>query len=170
MDQSPYNIRLATLDDVDELKANVRYTLASPEGKTPRKQFRDAVERREILVLELFDAKERSHRLAGFLEWHTRIDNSVTIKDAGSTGDTVHPTVIKRLIRELLNTYAPTLVRVKVRSDLDVWNGIFRELPGFEFQGKEYTRPHYRSIYEWSGDVSPSRQFQRLPNAPGRRR
>lgn len=170
MDQSPYNIRLATPHDIDELKAHVRYTLASPEGKTPRKQFKDAIERRELLVLELFDPKERSHKLGGFLEWHMRIDNSATIKDAGTVGDTVQPAMIKRLVREMLNTYRPTLVRVKVRSDLEIWNNIFLELPGFEFQGREYTRPHYRSIFEWSGDRAPTRQFRRAPDLPGRRR
>ncbi|MBI3967344.1 MAG: hypothetical protein HY329_17055 [Chloroflexi bacterium] len=173
MDQSPYNIRLATLEDVDELKANVRYTLASPEGKTPRKQFKDAVERREILVLEVLDPKDRTHKLAGFLEWHTRIDGTVTLKDAGSTGGGVQPTIIKRLIREMLNTYGPSVMRVKVRSDLEVWNSIFRELPGFEYEGREYTRPHFRSLYEYSGDraaATPPRRFPPRPGVPGRRR
>lgn len=152
MDESPYNIRLATAADVETLRRSIRFTLSSPEGKGQRKQYRDGVERSEILVLEHVDPKDRRTTIDGFLEWHTRIDGTVTIRDAGTTGDEVRPGIIKRLVREMLRLYNPPLVRVKTRRDQQVWTDIFRELPGFVPEGVEYARPYWRIIWRWSGD------------------
>ena len=49
MDASPYDIRLARVDDLDLIKASIRRTLNNPEGRSQRKKFADAVERGELL-------------------------------------------------------------------------------------------------------------------------
>lgn len=152
MEESPYNIRLATPEDVEVLRRSIRFTLSSPEGKGQRKQYRDGIERREVLVLERSEPKDRHKVIDGFLEWHTRIDGTVTIRDAGTTGDEIKPGVIKRLVREMLRLYQPPLVRVKTRRDQGVWTNIFRELPGFALEGVEYARPHWRILWAWSPD------------------
>ncbi|MBI2322453.1 MAG: hypothetical protein HYU88_10335 [Chloroflexi bacterium] len=152
MDESPYNIRLATPADADTLRRSIRFTLSSPEGKGQRKQYRDGVERSEVLVLEHSEPKDRRRTIDGFLEWHTRIDGTVTIRDAGTIGDEVKPGVIKRLVREMLRIYQPPLVRAKTRRDQEVWTNIFRELPGFEPEGVEYARPYWRILWAWSAE------------------
>src|SRR5919201_1027362 len=49
MDASPYDIRLARVDDLDLIKASIRRTLNNPEGRSQRKKFADAVARGELL-------------------------------------------------------------------------------------------------------------------------
>lgn len=171
MDESPYNLRLATLDDADTLRRTIHFTLTSPEGKGQRKQYRDAVERREVLVLEHVDPKDRRPTtIDGFVEWHTRIDGTVTIRDAGTVGDEMRAGVIKRLVREMLRIYQPSLVRVKTRQDQEAWTNVFRELPGFEFEGREYTRPHWYLLWAWSGDHMRERSLRRPGGPPMRER
>ena len=51
MDASPYDIRLARVDDLDLIKASIRRTLNNPEGRSQRKKFADAVGRGELLIL-----------------------------------------------------------------------------------------------------------------------
>lgn len=161
MEESPYNIRLATLADAETLRRTIRFTLSSPEGKGQRKQYRDAIERGEVLVLEHVDPKDRrgSGLIDGFLEWHTRIDATVTIRDAGTTGDELRANIVKRLVREMLRLYQPPLVRVKTRQDQQVWTNIFSELPGFELEAREYARPYWRILWAWS----PDRARERMP-------
>jgi len=166
MAEAAYNIRLATLEDAEKLRQSVRCTLSSPEGKGQRKQYREGVERREILVLEHYDAKERTRKLEGFLEWHTRLDGTVTIRDAGCTGEEVRPGIIKRLVRELLHLYSPPLVRAKTRADQALWTSIFQELPGFRPEGREYTRTYWFILWSWEGDVVRERR----PRPGGERR
>ena len=45
MDASPYDIRLARVDDLDLIKASIRRTLNNPEGRSQRKKFADAVDK-----------------------------------------------------------------------------------------------------------------------------
>ncbi|MBI2942050.1 MAG: hypothetical protein HYY04_16590 [Chloroflexi bacterium] len=153
MVEAGFQIRLATPNDVDKIKGSSKYTLANPEGRPQRKRYEDAVQRNELLVLSHYDPKERTDQIEGFLEWHSRVDDAVTIRDAGTTGEEPNPGILKRLIRELLRMFHPPSASVKVREDQRVWNEVFRDLPGFELRGREYTRPHYRYIWEWTPDA-----------------
>ncbi|MCL4459208.1 MAG: hypothetical protein M1136_10285 [Chloroflexi bacterium] len=168
MEEATYRIRLATLEDIEDIKKEIHCTLASPEGKVLRKHYEGAVLRREMLVLERYDPKERGCKVNGFLEWRTRVDGTVAIKDAGSVGDEPHPVIIKRLVRELLHLFWPPAVTVKIRSDLTAWNNIFQELPGFHLEGSEYSRPYWKNIWTRSGEVE-ERFIERRPRGQQRR-
>ena len=150
MVESPYRIRPGNLADSDQIRRTVKFTLANPEGRAVRKSYRDAVQRNELLVLERHDSREHTWQVSAFVEWHTRIDGSMTIRDAGSAGEAPQTGIIKRLIRELLRLQSPTSASVKVRADQPLWNAIFEELPGFRPEGKEFSRPYWRNIWTWT--------------------
>ena len=149
MDAAPYNLRLATAADIDKIRAAVRRTLNNPEGKSGRKTYADAVGRGELLVLTRRE-RNGSETVDAFVEWHSRVDGPVTIRDAGSAGDQPNAGHVKRLLRELLRMARPPSATVKVDADLPVWNEVFAETPGFVREGQEYSRPRYRNIWTWT--------------------
>ena len=156
-----YDIRLATSADLDALKSAVRRTLHNPEGKSQRKKYVDAIDRGELLVLT---RRERTgESIDAFIEWHSRVDGPVTIRDAGSAGDEPNAGHIKRLVRELLRMAAPPSATVKVDADLPVWNEIFSETPGFRLEGKEYTRPKYKNIWTWDREYAAEVERRGVP-------
>jgi hypothetical protein len=150
MEEAGYQLRLAVPSDVDKIRRDIRFTLANPEGKAQRKQYGDAVERNEVLVVAHRDSREQTDEIAGFLEWHTKVDGAITIRDAGTTGDEPHLGTLRRLIRELLSMFDPPSASVKVRADLTAWNEVFQQVPGFLPTGREYSRPYWRNIWEWT--------------------
>jgi len=166
MEEAAYYIRLATPADAARIRQEVRYTLANPEGRGQRKRFEDAIGRGEVLVLERYDAKERALSVQGFVEWHQRLDGMVTIKDAGSVGEGLNVGIVRRLVRELLSLLNPTGVQVKVRADQTAWNELFQGIPGFQIEGQEYTRPHWRNVWSWSPERA---RAQAKPASAGRR-
>ena len=147
---SAYEIRLATESDCDAIYACIGNSLARPKGKTPRKSYVDAARRGELLMLEHLDPKDGEWHLEGMLEWYTRVDGVVTIKDAGTCGDTPDSAVVKRLVRELIAVQNPTELRAKTKDDQKDWMRIFAELPGFALEGKEYSRPNWVHIWSWA--------------------
>jgi hypothetical protein len=153
MEASSYNIRLATPEDVDQLKRNIKITMMNPEGRSQRKKYDDAVMRNEVLVLTHLDTRTRTDRVEAFLEWHTKIDGTVTIRDAGAIGDEPSPNIIRRLVRELLNIVRPHAATVKVISEQAAWNSVFEDIPGFVMEGREFSRPHWRNVWSWSGPL-----------------
>lgn len=164
MEEAGVQFRPARLEDVEQIRESVRFTLANPEGRTLRKRYEDAVARNEVLVLARFDAKDQTSKLLGFIEWHTRVDGTVTVRDAGTTGDAPQLAILKRLLRELLRHLRPPSVSVKVRSDQEVWNDLFRQTTGFIPGGTEYSRPHWRTIYTWTPEYE--RLAAKLLKAP----
>jgi hypothetical protein len=149
VDAAPYNLRLASAADIDRIRAAVRRTLNNPEGKSGRKTYADAVDRGELLVLTRRE-RDGSESVDAFIEWHSRVDGPVTIRDAGSTGDEPNAGHVKRLVRELLRMARPPSATVKVDADLAVWNEVFSETPGFVREGQEYSRPKYKNIWTWT--------------------
>jgi hypothetical protein len=160
MTEAGYQLRLAVPSDVARIKRDIRVTLVNPEGKPQRKRYDDAVARQEVLVLAHSDAKEGGDEIAGFLEWHAKVDGGITIRDMGTTGEAPHVGTLRRLLRELLHMYEPPNASVKVRSDLQAWNDVFLQTPGFASIGREYSRPYWRAIYEWT------RENERLAERP----
>ena len=150
MEEAGYQLRLAVPSDVDRIRQGIRFSLANPEGKAQRKQYADAVLRLEVLVVAHHDAREQTDTVEGFLEWHTKVDGAITIRDAGTTGDEPHQGTLRQLIRELLHMFDPPSASVKVRSDLPTWNELFQLVPGFLPVGREYSRPYWRNIWEWT--------------------
>ena len=146
---STYQLRLATEADCDRIYASIGNSLARPKGKTPRKSYVDAARRGELLMLERFDPHDQAWHLEGMLEWYTRVDGTVTIKDAGTHGEQPDPAVVKRLVRELIALQSPTEVHAKTKEEQKDWMRIFAETPGFALLGKEYSRPHWVYIWTW---------------------
>ncbi len=159
---STYELRLAAETDCDHIYASIGNSLARPKGKTPRKSYVDAARRGELLMLERWDPKESDWHLAGMLEWYTRVDGVVTIKDAGTYGEQPDAAVVKRLVRELISLQSPTELRAKTKDEQKDWMRIFVELPGFALEGKEYSRPNWVYIWSWI----PGRSRATTP-APG---
>ncbi len=150
MDEAGVQFRMATPADVEQIREFIRQTLANPEGRPQRKRYEDAVGRNELLVLTRYDPRERSGRVVGFVEWHTRVDGPVTIRDLGVVGDPPNPATLKRLVRELLRILNPPLATAKIRADQPLWNAVFEETPGFVLEGKEFSRPYWRQIWTWT--------------------
>jgi hypothetical protein len=150
MSEAGYQLRLAVPSDVEKIRRDVHFTLANPEGKAQRKRYEDAIERNEMLVLAHSDPKEQTDAIEGFLEWHTKVDGVITIRDAGTSGEQPHVGTLRRLLRELFAMYDPPSASLKVRTDLTAWNEVFLQTPGFELQGREYSRPYWRNIWEWT--------------------
>jgi hypothetical protein len=119
------------------------------------------------MVVERYDSKDRTMRVVGFIEWHTKIDGTGTIRDAGTVGDELQTTIMKRLIREMLRLVSPASLQVKVRQDLPGWNEIFGDIPGFRLEGREFSRPYWKNIWSWSGDTA---QLNRKVSPPVARR
>ena len=153
MQEAGIYIRSATPEDAKQIRENIRRTLASPDGRGARKRYEDAIARHELLVVERYEPRERTMKVVGFLEWHTKVDGSATIRDAGTVGDEPQPLVMKRLIREFLRLVAPTSLQVKVREDLRAWNEIFDDIPGFHLEGREFSRPYWKNIWTWSREA-----------------
>lgn len=164
MTEAGYQLRLAVPSDVAKIKRDIRVTLANPEGKAQRKRYEDAVARQEVLVIAHYDPKEGGDLIEAFLEWHAKVDGGITIRDMGTTGEEPQIGSLRRLLRELLNMYDPPNASAKVRSDLTAWNEVFQQTPGFVQIGREYSRPYWRTIYEWT------RESERLASRPAIRR
>jgi len=126
------------------------------------------VQRHELLVVARHDAKEHVDEVSGFLEWHTKVDGAITIRDAGTMGEEPSLGILRRLIRELLNMFEPPSASVKVRADQTAWNTVFQQIPGFQLVGREFSRPYWRNIWEWTRENE--RLAQRPPVSARRRR
>jgi hypothetical protein len=173
MDEVGIQLRVATPDDVSQIKQSIRVSLANPEGRPQRKRYQDAADRRELMVLARFDPKDRVDHVLGFIEWHSRVDNGVTIRDMGVVGDDPQPATLRRLLRELLSLLSPPMATVKLREDLTLWNTVFEETPGFVLEGREYSRPYWRRIYTWTEEderISLQASRRNVPARPRQRR
>jgi hypothetical protein len=156
MEEAGVQLRLAAPEDAEQIRQVVRFTLANPEGRSVRKRYEDAIARSEVLVLTRYEPREKANRIQGFIEWHTRVDGPVTIRDMGSVGDTPNQGILKWLLRELVRMLQPPSASAKVRADQVAFVDVFRETPGFEMEGQEYTRPHWRQIWTWTPQTERS--------------
>lgn len=155
-----FRIRAAEPDDLVALRAAINVSLSHPEGRSRSASLRTAQQRNELLLLERYDAREKSWIIGGFIEWHMRVDDTLTLRDVGSVGETPHAGIIKHLVDELLRSLSPVAATCVVRRDADVWNDILATIPGFFVEGPpEYRRPHYYNIWKWSPELA--RQAQR---------
>lgn len=150
MDDIGYHLRLAAPEDIGQIKKHLRRTMSNPEGRAQRKRYTDAIERRELMVFVHSDPAGGGEEIEAFLEWHMKVDGTATIRDAGTASHELQVGHVRRLIREMLRTYNPSVASVKLRADLEEWNSVFEGLPGFVLEGREYSRPHWRTIWEWT--------------------
>jgi hypothetical protein len=177
MDELAYRIRAAEPGDLPAVRDAVKISLTHPEGRGRGGSLRTALQRDELLVLERYDPREKTWVIGGFVEWHMRVDDTLTLRDVGSAGETPHAGIVKHLIGELLRSLSPAAATCVVRRDADVWNEILGSIPGFFVEGPpEYRRPHYYNIWKWSPLLAREAERQarrggpRRDGGPGRRR
>lgn len=161
MEELAFRIRLASPEDAAALRSLVRQTMAHPEGGGRREGLKSAAERGELMVLERYDPREKTWKLGGFAEFHLRVDDTLTLKDVGSVGDTPHAGIVKQLINELLRSTNPVAATAKLRADARVWNEILADIPGFELEGEEYRRPHWIRVWKWTREAARRAGAQR---------
>lgn len=168
MEELAYRIRSAEPDDLKSLSA-IKVSLAHPEGRTRGGGLRTALQRNELLLLERYDPREKDWIVGGFVEWHMRVDDTMTLRDVGSTGETPHAGIVKHLIGELLRSLSPNAATCVVRRDIEIWNEILASIPGFDIDGPpEYRRPHYYNIWKWSPELARAIERQSRRGGPPR--
>jgi ribosomal protein S18 acetylase RimI-like enzyme len=179
MDELAYRIRSAEPDDLTAIRSTITVSLAHPEGRGRGTSLRTALQRNELLVLERYDAREKDWLIGGFVEFHLRVDDTLTLKDLGTVGEAPHAGVAKHLLNELFNQLRPVSATCVVRRDAQPWNEILASIPGFAVDGPpEYRRPHYYNIWKWSPELARQAQRAARPRGvpprggprPGRRR
>lgn len=177
MDELAYRIRAAEPDDLKAVRSAITVSLAHPEGRGRGTSLRTAQQRNELLLLERYDPREKDWVIGGYVEWHMRVDDTLTLRDVGTVGETPHAGVAKHLIGELFSQLQPISATCVVRRDADAWNEILASIPGFFVEGPpEYRRPHYYNIWKWSPELARQSQHggrrgRGSPRrGPGRRR
>jgi hypothetical protein len=150
MEELAFRIRRAEASDARVLRNIQKTTLTHPDGHGRPESFRSAIDRGELLLLERYDTREKSWTIGGFVDYHMRVDDSVTIRDIGTAGQGLHAGIVRHLLDELLRSAAPISAGLKVRQDAEAWNELFGAAPGFELVGREYRRPHWYNVWEWN--------------------
>lgn len=158
MAELSYRFRTATPDDVGPVGKLVGTSLAHPEGNTRRASYRSAAQRGELLLLERYEPKTRDWKISGFIDWHIRVDDILTIRDICTEGESPHSGTVKQLLMELLQSLNPIETITKARSDAAEWNDLLRSIPGFDLEGSEYRRPHWINIWRWTREAAQAAQ------------
>ena len=159
-----YRVRTAEATDATALRDAITATLAHPDHQGRRESYRGAASRGDILILERFDRTLHDWQVAGFIECHVRVDDSLSIHDIGTTGDGPQIGVVRYLLDQAFNSFRPVESQVKIRRDATAWLEIFRGIPGFHVEGEEYRRPHYWTIWHW--DREQARADERAAQQP----
>jgi len=164
----PYRMRPATLQDLLALRQLAASTLSHPDGKGRKEGHRAAAQQGEVLLLERYDGRIRDWRIAAFVDWHIRVDDVLTIRDAGTEGEVPHSGMVKQLVMELIRSLSPVEATLKVRVDATDWNEIVQGIAGFTREGSEYRRPHWINVWRWTRESAA--QAVRTSRAPRFRR
>src|SRR5262245_20534089 len=98
MDELAYRIRSAEQADLPPIRSTITVSLAHPEGRGRGTSLRTALQRGELLLLERYDTREKDWLIGGFVEFHMRVDDTLTIRDLGTAGETPHAGVAKHLM------------------------------------------------------------------------
>jgi hypothetical protein len=173
-----YRVRTAEASDAPALREGIGSTLAHPDHQGRRESYTGAASRGDILILEHYDRAGQTWQVAGFVECHMRVDDNLSIRDVGTTGDEPQTGVVRYLLDQAFNSFRPVGSQVKIRRDATNWLEIFQAIPGFYLEGEEYRRPHYWTIWRWDrqkardadrpGPRTPDGQPARLrPRPPG---
>jgi hypothetical protein len=150
VEELSYRFRTATDEDSAIVRQVAQSTLSHADGKGRREGYRAAVQRGELLLLERYDSRLKDWRIAGFVDWHMRVDDVMTIRDAGTEGERPHTGMLKQLFNELIRSLSPVAVSLKIRVDATEWNELIGSIPGFVLEGSEYRRPRWINVWEWS--------------------
>jgi hypothetical protein len=145
-----YRVRTAEPGDARKLREAIGATLAHPDHQGRRESYTGAASRGDILVLERYDRPSHEWQVAGFVECHMRVDDTLSIRDVGTTGDEPQTGMVRYLLDQAFDSFKPVEAQVKIRRDARAWLDIFRAIPGFYLEGEEYRRPHYWTIWRWN--------------------
>src|ERR1700674_5050931 len=118
-------VRTAEVDAAAALRDAIGSTLAHPDHQGRRESYRGAAARGDILVLEHYDRAAHDWQVAGFVECHMRVDDNLSIRDVGTTGDEPQTGVVRYLLDQAFNSFRPIEAQVKIRRDAAVWLDIF---------------------------------------------
>jgi hypothetical protein len=162
-----YRVRTAGEQDAAALREAIGTTLAHPDHQGRRESYSGAASRGDILVLERYDRAAHDWQVAGFIEVHMRVDDNLSIRDVGTTGDAPQTGTVRYLLDQAFNSFRPVEAQVKIRRDATTWLDIFRNIPGFYLEGEEYRRPHYWTIWRW--DRERAREDERQSQQRGAR-
>jgi hypothetical protein len=161
-----YRVRTAEAGDAKILKSAITTTLAHPDQQGHRESYGGAAARGDILVLERYDRQTHEWHVAGFIECHMRVDDNLSIRDVGTTGDQPQTGVVRYLLDQAFNSFRPAAAQVKIRRDARTWLEIVSGIPGFYLEGEEYRRPHYWTIWRWDHEHARDAQQTQRPAAP----
>src|SRR5215212_510456 len=114
MEELAFRFRTAEPDDAAVLRRTPKSTLTHPDGQGKSETFRGAIDRRELLLLERYDTREKTWTIGGFVDYHMRVDDTLSIRDIGTVGDGVHAGIVRHLLDELLRSAAPVTAMLKV--------------------------------------------------------
>jgi hypothetical protein len=165
-----YRVRTAEAADDGALRRAIGTTLAHPDHTGRRESYRGAASRGDILVLEHYDRPAHEWQVAGFIECHMRVDDNLSIRDVGTTGEEPQTGVVRYLLDQAFNSFRPVGAQVKIRRDARPWLEIFQSIPGFYLDGEEYRRPHYWTIWQWDRQHAAAAQQPAQPARPAPRR
>jgi hypothetical protein len=165
-----YRVRTAEAADDAALRRAIGITLAHPDHAGRRESYRGAAGRGDILVLERYDRPTHEWHIAGFIECHMRVDDNLSIRDVGTTGEEPQTGVVRYLLDQAFNSFRPVGAQVKIRRDARAWLEIFQSIPGFYPDGEEYRRPHYWSIWSWDRQRAAAAMQPAPPQRPAPRR
>ena len=161
-----YRVRTAEPGDNAALRAEIGTTLAHPDKQGKRESYQGAASRGDLLVLEHYDRQGHAWHVAGFVECHMRVDDCLSIRDIGTSGEEPQVGVVRYLLDQAFGSFRPAGAQVKVRRDATGWLDILRATPGFFLEGEEYRRPHYWTIWHW--DRERAREDERAAQQAAR--
>lgn len=165
-----YRVRTAESSDARNLRDAIGSTLAHPDHQGRRESYTGAASRGDILVLERYDRQAHEWQVAGFVECHMRVDDNLSIRDIGTTGDEPQTGMVRYLLDQAFDSFRPVEAQVKIRRDARTWLDIFRAIPGFYLEGEEYRRPHYWTIWRWDAVHAKEAAQQPARNQPAQPR
>ena len=101
-----YRVRTAEAGDATLSSGHHDDAGASRPSRPPRELWRRAG-RGDILVLERYDRPAHEWHVAGFIECHMRVDDNLSIRDVGTTGDEPQTGVVRYLLDQAFNSFGP---------------------------------------------------------------
>lgn len=168
-----YRVRTAQASDAKALREAIGTTLAHPDHQGRRESYTGAASRGDILLLERYDRQAHDWQVAGFVECHMRVDDNLSIRDIGTTGEEPSTGMVRYLLDQAFDSFRPVEAQIKIRRDAAQWLDIFRAIPGFYLEGEEYRRPHYWTIWRWdrvrareAAQPTPQPRPQQRPQPP----
>src|SRR5207247_3156698 len=102
-----YRVRTAEAGDAAGLREASGSTLAHPDHQGRRESYTGAASRGDILILERYDRQAHEWQVAGFVECHMRVDDNLSIRDIGTTGEEPQTGMVRYLLDQAFDSFRP---------------------------------------------------------------